>query len=367
MRSYRAICGWLLVAALTALAAGCGGGQESQSPAAAPESTVAALRAQAQALAAAGVTPQQAAGQLMDFGEAHFPQFFPGHKITVFLGPFAYRFYGETGIYLGVVVAPDGIQYQLEDVYVMGGPFGGAPKFVAPLSAIMTPVGPPSCDNTPNAVITFSPCSLSTSWDEGVALAVFLPVTVTPTTAFAGTVFARVDDPQGIVSRFVDLVGNGSGGVRANLNLLGRDFGVYQGAIAVHLCRDASCESEFEGSPLTLPYLFTVRRSDPLASVLKRLFGPAGAPRTVPLMLRTNRFPQAGLFVRITDDQGQGFVANTTIAFPANSGFQADFDVPVSIPNVPGIHSGSFTATVCRDAACLLPVPGSAQSFAYSF
>lgn len=367
MRSYRAICGWLLVAALTALAAGCGGGQENQSPAAAPETAVGALRAQAQALAAAGVTPQQAAEQLMDFGESHFPQYFPRHKITSFLGPFTYRFYGETGIYLGVVVVPDGIQYQLADVYVMGGPFGNAPMFVAPLSAIMTPVGPPSCDNIANAVLTFSPCSLSTSWDEGVALAVFLPVTVTPATAFAGTVFARVDDPQGIVSRFVNLVSNSSGGVRANLNLLNRDFGVYQGAIALHLCRDANCGSEFEGSPLTLPYRFTVRRSDPHVSVLSRLFGPAGAPRTVPLMLSTNRFPQAGLFVRITDDQGRGFVANTTIAFPANSPFQANFDVPVSIPNTPGIHSGSFTATVCRDAACLLPIPNSARSFAYSF
>jgi hypothetical protein len=114
--------------------AGCGGGaQESEA------TTPAALRIAPQATAATStVTPQEAARQLMDLGEASYPQFFPGHKTTSAASPFVYRYYPETGIYLGVVVSA-GSPYELNGVYVMGGAFGSSPQFVGPLSAFITP------------------------------------------------------------------------------------------------------------------------------------------------------------------------------------------------------------------------------------
>jgi hypothetical protein len=136
---------------LALLLAGCGGsGDAGQSIDATPAAAVATLRAQAQLIATtSAVTPQQAAEQLMNFAEATFPQFFPGHKTTATLNPFVYRFYGETGSYLGVVVI-DASGYAVNGVYVMGGVFGSAPSYVGPLTAFITPTatsGDNGCSN----------------------------------------------------------------------------------------------------------------------------------------------------------------------------------------------------------------------------
>ncbi|MES2939008.1 MAG: hypothetical protein V4864_15080 [Pseudomonadota bacterium] len=122
----------LAAAAVAILVTACGGGSDTP-VAATPQSAIEALRAQSAALAPMAVTPAAAADQLMNFGESTFPGFFPGHKTTGTIGPFAYRFYPETGVYLGVVVsASPGLE--LYGVYVMGGAFGGAPAYVGQLT-----------------------------------------------------------------------------------------------------------------------------------------------------------------------------------------------------------------------------------------
>jgi hypothetical protein len=126
---------FLVVLTLASMLAACGGGAESP---VAPAAALAMLRAQALAVPGA-VTPEEAARQLMDFGESMFPEYFPGHKTTQSLSPFVYRYYAETGIYLGVVVTA-GTQYELNGVYVMGGAFGNAPLYVGPLARFITPV-----------------------------------------------------------------------------------------------------------------------------------------------------------------------------------------------------------------------------------
>lgn len=118
----------------------CGGGDPDEAmPLATPESAINALRAQARALRATpGVTAQEAAEQLLDAGERSYPAYFPGHKASARFEAFAYRYYPETGIYLGVVVASSAT-YALEGVYVMGGPFGNAPSYVGQLTQYVTP------------------------------------------------------------------------------------------------------------------------------------------------------------------------------------------------------------------------------------
>lgn len=118
----------LLSTAAAALLAACGGGEDvtgglQSSPAA---DAVFPLRA----ASAASV-----ADQLMDFAESAYPQYFPGHQVSLDLPPYRYRHYPETGIYLGVA---DDV------VYVMGGTFGGVPRALGPVTAYITPV-----DTTP--------------------------------------------------------------------------------------------------------------------------------------------------------------------------------------------------------------------------
>ena len=130
-----------LLASLLVAAAlvSCGSGDDAES--ATPPQAVESLRARALAVSAQAVAPDEAARQLMDFGEAQFPQFFPGPQPTQRLSPFAYRHYPQTGTYLGVVVNA-GHGYEALGVYVMGGPFGDAPQYVGPLAQLITPVPP---------------------------------------------------------------------------------------------------------------------------------------------------------------------------------------------------------------------------------
>jgi hypothetical protein len=124
--------------AVAAMVAACGGGDGTQGTST-PEAVISALRAQALTLAT--VAPAEAARQLMDFGEAHFPQYFPSHQATLSEPPFAYRYYPQTGVYLGVVLTP-GSMWAMDGVYVMGGPFGAGPQFQGLLTDFITPVDP---------------------------------------------------------------------------------------------------------------------------------------------------------------------------------------------------------------------------------
>jgi hypothetical protein len=118
-----------LALVLAGLLAGCGGGDEGGAARPAVRATV-------------SVTPQEGARQLMDFGENVYPQYFPGHETTQStFPPFAFRYYAATGVYLGVVVT-SGTQYPLGGVYVMGGPFGSAPKQVGQQNAFITLADP---------------------------------------------------------------------------------------------------------------------------------------------------------------------------------------------------------------------------------
>ena len=76
-----------------------------------------------------GLNATDWAEQLLNFGEARFPEYFPTHPGTLVAAPFRYRYYPSTQAYLGVVVGPDP-QYRQDGVYVMGGPFGPAPVYV---------------------------------------------------------------------------------------------------------------------------------------------------------------------------------------------------------------------------------------------
>lgn len=141
----------LLTVAVTAALAACGGVGTME--AATPAGTASALRAQAQALRSAGVSPEEAARQLMDAAESAYATYFPGHQPTQSAGPFHFRYYPDTQVYLGVVVtaAPG---YEVGAIYVIGGPFGGSienPVRQGSVTDYITPVPPATTPPTAGA------------------------------------------------------------------------------------------------------------------------------------------------------------------------------------------------------------------------
>jgi hypothetical protein len=193
-----------VLAVSTLLVAGCGGGAgvNPVDASATPPATVAMLRARI--AAAASVAPQQAADQLMDFAEAHFPQYFPEHVDDSSTGPFAYRYYAATQTYLGVVVA-DGSAYQTLGVYVMGGAFGNSPYYVGPLTAFITPttaqrlVGTAAVGSAvPNASVAVTDgTGLSACVETGITTTAAGHYTCTLNPGEAAPFFVAVTDPTG--------------------------------------------------------------------------------------------------------------------------------------------------------------------------
>ena len=97
---------------LALMLAACGGGDEAAAPrwpgksASETKSATATATGTATALAVpsavAAVLPALPTAELLDWAEATYPQFFPGHKSTVLFAPYEYRHYPETGHYVGV-------------------------------------------------------------------------------------------------------------------------------------------------------------------------------------------------------------------------------------------------------------------------
>lgn len=148
---------WLGSLVLASALAGCGGGDAgparataaANDPAAAADALAGDAGSRRRALAVATsapaalvvADPAAAAEQLLDHAESSFPGYFPGHPATASLPPFAYRYYAATGIYLGVVL-DGGTSYTPGGVYVMGGDFGNAPRYVGQVSDFVVPSGP---------------------------------------------------------------------------------------------------------------------------------------------------------------------------------------------------------------------------------
>ena len=79
----------------------------------------------------APVSEADAANQLLDFAEHSFSQYFPSAQPTLSFDGYYFRYYAETGIYLGVKAG---------NVYLLGGVFGQEIVLVGPLTAFITPV-----------------------------------------------------------------------------------------------------------------------------------------------------------------------------------------------------------------------------------
>ncbi len=101
--------------------------------AATPTTDKAADASAAASASSAAVDAIDAADQLMGFAEASYPQFFPSHRTTRQAGEWLYRYYPESGIYLGV---------RQGQVHVLGGAFGAEPLAVGALESFITPRAP---------------------------------------------------------------------------------------------------------------------------------------------------------------------------------------------------------------------------------
>ena len=341
--------------ALLALLAACNGHDGATDAAVHPLASPGAQAAAPMRSAPAPETTAATAEALLDWAESstYGPSWFWPRSATLTAGPFRYRHYPRTGVYLGLVVDPDPT-YRLGGVYVMGGSFGDAPRYVGQQTDFMTvPADPPD-----TGALAFTPARLSANFNEGDSPS--LELVATPRTTFSGTVYVVVEDLGQVLARVNPVVIDQLG--RAVTRINPREdlpLGLHEGTLNVHLCRTANCSSSWPGSPVPLPYRFGVVRQDPSlgffasGSVLTATLAP-GATGTLSVNALSNRWPTPPLHYRVVDASGRVSGGGALPAAPG--GVTQPVTLTLTLPDAAGRYDGSFAVQGCRDAACTLPM-----------
>src|SRR5512140_232670 len=157
----RSITSWTLLLGIAAATASCGGGGGEPATPAIADTSIPIVPAGADT----AVAPSQMAAarifraappdtsQLFDWAEAHFPTLFPSHQVNQTFATYVYRFYPETGNYVGV----DGGVF----ARVLGPSFGPDIVTVGVVSDFTCDVTPQACAPAGAAPIASTPSNMA--------------------------------------------------------------------------------------------------------------------------------------------------------------------------------------------------------------
>lgn len=292
---------------------------------------------------------------LLDWAESSVfgPTYFWPHAATQTLGPFRYRYYAGSGIYLGVVTRQDP-DYALDAVYALGGVLGNQGLLLGRQFDILPALPAPPA----NSLVSFTPGRLTATFNEGDSPS--LELLGTPLVSFSGTLYVVVEDRAQVLAAVEPVVINQQG--QAVTRVRPREtlpLGLHEGTLQVHLCLTATCSSERPGSPVALPYRFGVVRQDPslgFSASDAALFTsvPAGANGRLQVVATSSRWPDPPMHYRVIDPSGR--VSGSGPLPAPTGGITRTLDLTVSLPEAPGRYDSQFQLQACRDRACSQPV-----------
>jgi hypothetical protein len=212
---------------------------------------------------------------------------------------------------------------------------GGGSSAPAPGAAPGTPSAPvPAPSPAPAAAVSFAPAKLSASFASGTSKSVTVTATVNRPADFDGaaTVYVYIVDSAGVIlpaATRIDRPSNTQ--FNATLNTAATLVpGTYTGNFVLQLCRDAACAAQFPGSPVLLPYEFTV-----VAPGLAQITASPNLPLSASVRLGASATVQAVVTVKA---EGRTWSAAANAAW-------------VKLETPAGTNSGSFR--VSFDAAGL--------------
>src|SRR5215831_17843918 len=112
---------------------------------------------------------------------------------------------------------------------------------------------------SPAPALTLTPSSLTANQQAGTSATLTVRATVSDPSVFNDTVYVVIVDSQEVLTPSFDLSEVDDRTFAATIHTQPNlSVGRHQGTFQIHLCRDAQCASEFPGSPVPLPYDFTV-------------------------------------------------------------------------------------------------------------
>lgn len=118
--------------------------------------------------------------------------------------------------------------------------------------------------SSPSSALVFSPSKVSVNYAAGTSATATVRTTVTDPGIFAGAsaVYVYVVDSNKVLSGAAETSRIDGSTFSTTLHTSATlAAGHYQGSFQIQLCKDASCAAQFSGSPVALPYDFTVTAS----------------------------------------------------------------------------------------------------------
>ncbi len=215
-------------------------------------------------------------------------------------------------------------------------------------------------DFTVRAAYTLAPNVLSSTFTAGSTNA--LMIAVTPDTPIAAPAYVSLTDPDGVLSAARSVTANNNGSYSITVQPASSlASGQHNGTLFLNLCRDAACASPLTGSPLPVPYEFTVLAAPPALTLspasAKGAF-VAGDP--VPFLIHVSAVVATGLsfpiYVSVDDSSGTLLGTATLSAELSNHSMLI---VQANPSLAAGHYTGSFQLNVCHDQSCMQSVSGS--------
>ncbi|MDB6102353.1 MAG: hypothetical protein JWO52_2352 [Gammaproteobacteria bacterium] len=219
---------------------------------------------------------------------------------------------------------------------------------------------PSSSIFTVTGAYTLTPSTLSVTFTQGSPSP--LTISVTPATPFAGPVNVSLADPGNVLSAAKSVTANSNGSYSITVvPAASLSPGHMTGTLSLNLCSDSACATPLAGSPVPVPYDFTILPAPaPLTLSPTSAKGTFTAGDPVPFLISLSAQVAAGLsfpiYVQVNDPSGSLLSTAKLTSEPSN---HYTLTLQASPSLAVGHYTGSFQLSVCNDQSCTHPVPGS--------
>jgi len=195
-------------------------------------------------------------------------------------------------------------------------------------------------------------------------------LTATPASGLSSPLYVKITSSPTVVAPNVGFTANASGTYTLTLqSSTSLTQGSYTGNLSVAVCSDAACTTPVAGSPVSLPYAFTITTPPPPPQVfvpsptsLTATF-TAGMPPVFTVTLTPTPVFTAALFAQASP----GNLVQSPISIIANAGGTYTVTLKPLTTLAPGHLTGTLVLNLCYDAACTKAAPGSPVSLSYDF
>jgi PQQ-like domain len=226
--------------------------------------------------------------------------------------------------------------------------------------------GPASAPPPAPAALTFSPTSATVSSPAGTATAI--SITATPAAGLSGTLYVKITDSPSVLSPNVTFTAAAGGTYSLSIeNSAALAQGSYAGNLSVEVCSDAACTQPVAGSPVLLPFSFTITQPPPA-----QVFAPtpaalnatftAGLPPNFSVTLTPSPQFTAALFLSLSPAN----IMQPGATITANSGGTYTVNMTPLASLTPSHLTGTLALNLCLDAGCTTLAPGSPVNLTYN-